>query len=152
MVEITMSELKEKYNEQLHEEMCEVGRKLEKKTTHQLPKPFLNAILGTMEYYGADSKQLAQAKFDLFAAKYKIWDALGMWYTGRLEAKGELLKCLENFCKLYIAQNHVGGFAWFLRGHDLDIESPKRCEDCIQSYKDWLTEIVEKGENPNDFD
>lgn len=147
-----MSELKQEYDSKLHAEMCEVGRKLEKKQTHQLPKPFLNAMLGTMEYYGATEAQLKQAKFDLFFAKYKIWDALGMWYTGRLNAKGQLLKCLEHFCKIYIAQNHVGGFGWWLRGHDLDVEEPSHCEDCIESYKSWLTEIVNKGGNPNDYD
>ena len=48
---------------------------------------------------------------------------------------------IYNMAKLYIAQKNLGGFAWWLRGHDLDVETPARCQDCIESYKNWKEEI-----------
>ena len=149
-----MSEMeKPKYDEGLHAELLEVGTKIEKKMTHQLPKPFVGTILGTLEFFGASSAQLAQAKMDLTFAKFKIWDMLGIWYTGGLvHAKGEVFDCIEKMVKLYILQKHVGGWAWWLRGHDLQIEEPSECQDCKDSYDSWLKEILEEGKNPDDYD
>ncbi len=128
------------YNEELHAKLLEVGKVLEVGVTHTLEEPFIKTIAGTLDFFGATREQVGLATFDLGKAKYKIWDALGMWYTGRLNADGELLLCLEKLIKLYIFQNHVGGWAWWLRGHDLEIEEPGRCEDCIESYETWQEE------------
>lgn len=134
------------YNQQLHSKLLEVGRELEKTQTHQLEKPFIESIIATLEYFGATQSQLGLVSFDLNQAKYKIWDWLGMAYSGRIEDPSDELatkkvhECIENMVKIYILQNHVGGFAWWLRGHDLDVEEPSRCEDCIKSYEDWRKE------------
>lgn len=131
------------YDHDLHSKLLEVGRKLEKHTTHSLENPFVETILSTLEYFGASQAQLSLVAFDLIKAKYKIWDWLGMAYSGRIEdpnnssSTTSAHNCIEKMVKLYIFQNHVGGFAWWLRGHDLDIEEPSRCEDCIKSYDQW---------------
>jgi len=140
------------FNE-LHSELLEKGKKLEKGTTHKLEPPFIETIIKTLEYFGADSGQLGQVAFDLLRAKYKIFDWLGMCYTGRLERDDEffssyyetkVFKTIEKMVKLYLLQNHVGGFAWWLRGHDLDVEEPTRCEDCIESYDSWHNQSPEE--------
>jgi len=128
------------YNQQLHAELLELGKKLETHITHTLEKPFCETIVATLEFFGASEIQKRQAVVDLFQAKFKIWDLLGIWYTGGLHAEGELFDCVENLVKLYILQKHVGGFAWWLRGHDLEIEKPSHCEDCIESYDTWKKE------------
>lgn len=130
------------YNTKLHQELLTVGKKLERGTTHKLEPPFIETLLATLDYFQANQTQLSQAHWDLNVAKYKIFDWLGMCYTGRLDAEkgSQVFDCIENMVKLYVLQNHIGGFAWFLRGHDLDIEKVKRCEDCIKSYEDWKKE------------
>ncbi len=112
--------------------------------------PFIEAIIETLRYYGADENQVAQMNQDLYIARYKIWDLLGMYYTGALWAKGRLFTAIENLVKLYILQKDVGGFCWWLRGHDLDVEEPSYCKDCITSYKNFTKEIP-KGRTMNDF-
>ena len=72
-----------------------------------------------------------------------------MCYTGRLEQdenyfESSVFKGVEKMVKLYIFQNHVGGFAWWLRGHDMEIEEPARCEDCIESYNSWHNQSQEE--------
>lgn len=135
---------------ELHSKLLSVGRSLEKSTCHKLEEPFVETILATLEYFGSTRSQLALVHFDLVEAKYKIWDWLGMAYTGRIEdpnddsATKSAHKCIENMIKLYIFQKHVGGFAWWLRGHDLDVEQPSRCEDCIKSYDEWHSRTPEQ--------
>jgi len=134
------------YNQNLHKELLEVGQRIEKRQTHELEPPFLTSILGTLEYYGASIEQMTLAKFDLCVAKYKIYDWLGMAYTGRYQmiqdplASQTFFETIEKLVKLYVLMQDVGGFGWFLRGHDLDIEEPHKCEDCIKSYKGWKEE------------
>lgn len=134
------------YDSHLHYTLLEIGRKLEKKTTHQLEEPFIETIVQTLEYYGASDNQLKQISFDLNFAKYKIFDWLGMCYTGRLDAEknSSVFQCIEKMVKLYVLQKHVGGFAWFLRGHDLDVQDVERCKDCIKSYDNWHNETPEQ--------
>lgn len=131
------------YDQELHSKLLIVGRKLEKTTAHKLEDSFIETILNTLEYYGASKAQLSLAGFDLFNAKYKIFDWLGMAYSGRIQDQNDSIatksahNCIEKMVKIYIYQSHVGGFAWWLRGHDLDVEDPMRCEDCIKSYEYW---------------
>lgn len=138
-----------KYDKDIHSKLLICGKKLEKTTTHSLEKPFVETILSTLDYFGCSQAQLGLVAFDLGTAKYKIWDWLGMAYTGRIEdpndssATEQAHKTIEKMIKLYLLQNHVGGFAWWLRGHDLDVEEPTRCEDCIKSYDEWHNESDE---------
>jgi len=131
------------YDKELHSKLIIVGKSIEKTNVHGLEKPFVKTILATLEYYGTTKLQLGQVYYDLVKAQYRIFDWLGMAYTGRIEDPNDSLatksahKCIENMIKIYLHQRHVGGFAWWLSGHDLDVEEPSRCEDCIKSYEDW---------------
>jgi len=133
-----------KYNEEKHGRLLEVGRKIEKGVTHKLEPPFIDTILGTLEFFGADDKDIGQAVFDLKAAKYKIWDWLGFSYDSKYNQDKPIFVGLDKLVDLYIKMENVGGFAWFLRGHDLQVEEPHKCKDCIKSYEDW------KNESPED--
>ena len=62
--------------------------------------PMIEAIIKTLEYFGADSKQVYQMKHDFYIARYRIFDALGMYYTGALWAKGRLFEAIEKFGKV----------------------------------------------------
>ncbi len=132
------------FNQAKHRRLLEVGRKIEKKQTHQLEQPFLESIMQTLEFFGADGKDLGQIKMDLYFAKFKIWDAMGMWYTSEYFQSKPIYVGIDKLVDLYIRMENVGGFAWFLRGHDLDIEEPKKCDDCIKSYNDWHNETPEQ--------
>ena len=132
------------YNEQKHEQLIEVGRKLEKGVTHKLEPPFVDSILGTLEFFGADQAELQQFSFDLKVAKYKVWDFLGMNYDSEYMQSKPVFQGLDKLVDLYIKTEHVGGFAWFLRGHDLEIEEPHKCDDCIKSYEDWSSKSPEQ--------
>ena len=145
------------YDEKLHSKLLTCGRSLEKKSNvHGLEKPFVETILATLDYFGASKAQLGLVHFDLVQAQYKIFDWLGMAYTGRIEdpndssATKSVHDCIENMIKLYLAQKHVGGFAWWLRGHDLQVEKPNRCVDCIKSYDDWHNQTDEERQKEQD--
>jgi len=144
------------YDKKLHSKLLVCGRSIEKSTCHKLEKPFVETILGTLSYYGCTKNQLGLVAFDLSTAKYKIWDWLGMAYTGRIDdpndeiASKQAHTTIEKLIKLYIYQKHVGGFAWWLRGHDLDVEEPSRCVDCIKSYDHWHNQT--EAERQKDLD
>ena len=123
----------------------EVGHNLESNTKnleHELPAPFVETIIQTLAVYGASQATISQAAFDLTEAKYRIFDWLGMCLTGRLEVDPShgVYQCIVNMVKLYIAQKHVGGWAWWLRGHDMFVQDPEYCKDCIDSYEGWMKE------------
>lgn len=134
-----------KYDKNLWKELMEVGNNLESNTKnleHELPAPFVETIIQTLAVYGASQATISQAVFDLTEAKYRIFDWLGMCLTGRLEVDPShgVYQCIVNMVKLYIAQKHVGGWAWWLRGHDMFVQDPEYCKDCIDSYEDWMKE------------
>lgn len=134
-----------KYDKELWKKLMQVGLKLESNTKnleHELPAPFVETILGTLSIYGADGKIIDRMIHDLTVAKYRIFDWLGMCLTGRLEVDPShgAYQCIESMVKLYIAQSHVGGWAWWLRGHDMLAQEPSHCQDCIDSYEDWMKE------------
>ena len=126
-----------KYNEEKHHQLLAVGRKIEKGVTHKLDPPVVDSILGTLDFFGASQAELQQFNFDLKAAKYKIWDFLGMNYDSEYMQSKPVFVGLDKLVDLYIKMEHVGGFAWFLRGHDLEIEEPEKCDDCIKSFEDY---------------
>ena len=119
------------------------GKKIERDTTHKLERPFLDTIRATLDCFGLNAKQDQMIAFDLYMAKYKIYDWILMGLGGRYDDPNDdastrsVKNTLLKFADLYLKQKHVGGFAWWLRGHDLEIEEPKRCEDCIESYESW---------------
>jgi hypothetical protein len=133
-----------KYNEQKHQELLAVGRKLEKGIAHKLDEPFVDSLLGTLEFFNASDAEMKQFIFDLKVAKYKIWDFLGMNYDSHYMQEQPVFVGIEKLVDLYIKMEDVGGFAWFLRGHDLQIEEPKKCDHCIESYNDYKSKSPEQ--------
>jgi len=144
------------YNEKLHSELLKIGRQIEKSQTHTLEPPFITSVMGTLEFFGASIEQLTLTKFDLCVAKYKIYDWLGMAYTGRYQviqdplASQTFFETIEKLVKLYVLMKDVGGFGWFLCGHDLQVEEPSRCEDCIKSYHEWHDQTPEQRQKEQD--
>ena len=145
-----------KYNRKLHSELLETGRRIERRQTHTLEPQFITSIMGTLEFFGASIEQLTLAKFDLCVAKYKIYDWLGMAYTGRYQivndplASQTFFETIKKLVKLYVLMKNVGGFGWFLRGHDLQVEKPSRCEHCIKSYSEWHNKTQEQLQEEQD--
>jgi hypothetical protein len=133
-----------KYNEEKHHQLIAVGRKIEKGSAHKLAPPFVDSILGTLEFFGASSAEMQQFSIDLKLAKFKIWDFLGMNYDSKYMQSKPVFVGLDKLVDLYIKMENVGGFAWFLRGHDLQIEEPKKCEHCIESFNDYSSKSPEQ--------
>ena len=133
-------------NKQLYEQLKEVGNAIEKSEEHTLESPFIDSIVATLEYFGVNETHLDVANTVLRQDKMKIYDFLGLALSGRFTivddpvANKVFVRVIEKLVKLYIKQRHVGGFGWWLRGHDLELEEPQRCDDCIKSYEDWHNE------------
>jgi len=146
---------KAQYDRHLHNQLLKIGKEIElnRLGINEMPTPMINAIVETLKYFGLSDLFAKQAYWELKSAKYRIWDWLGMAYTGRLEVEhnSQVFRCIEKMVKLYIAQKDVGGFCWFLRGHDLEVEEPHRCEDCIRSYRSWIKDVKEQGKNPDEY-
>ncbi len=138
-----MEELNDK---QLYEQLKTVGHAVEKDERHSLESPFIDSIVGTLDYFGVGRKHLVITNTILREDRIKIYDYLGLCLNGSLDlpedpiSNRNLRETIRKLAKLYIEQKHVGGFGWWLRGHDLDIEQPCRCEDCIKSYDNWHNE------------
>ena len=143
------------YDRHLHNQLLKIGKEIElhRDGINEMPTPMINAIVETLKYFGLDEHASKNVYWELKKARYRIWDWLGMAYTGRLEVEhdSQVFQCIEKMVKLYIAQKDVGGFCWFLRGHDLEVEEPHRCEDCIRSYKSWIKDVKEQGKNPDEY-
>jgi hypothetical protein len=134
----------------LYEELKTVGSEIENlESINKLESPFIDSIVATLDYFNVSPKHLKLTKYYLSVERMKIVDFLGMAYTNRFNLENDeagnfnFHQIIEKMVQIYIHQKDVGGFAWWLRGHDLDIEKPHRCEDCIESYKSWHAEQVE---------
>jgi len=134
----------EKLNDkELYEELKRVGSTIETSERHTLESPFIDSIVGTLDFFGVGQAHLALTNTVLRQDKIKIYDFLGLALCGRLNivddpiSNRNFVESIRTLSDLYIKQSHVGGFGWWLRGHDLDIEKPSHCEDCIKSYNEW---------------
>lgn len=176
-------ELEKLVDMKLHAQLLKVGRSIEKKTTHQLEPEIIEGIIATFDIMGASDGHLFQMTMDLMPSgheyisqyrkkrfvvpmhpQYKIFDWLGMMYTGRcINEKPEdkiVFDIIEMMVKHYVAMKHVGGWAWSYRGHiDLDYEmrtKPKKsqngvhCKDCCDSYDHWHNQTPEERQKSQD--
>lgn len=145
------------YNTQLHTKLIEVGKNIEKGLTHSLEPQMIDGIIATLQYFGLSAGQQLTLEYDLKVAKYKIFDWLGMWYSGRCEtddarATQVIQDVIEKMITHYIAMEHVGGWAWSFRGHiDMDCATDEilneKCAECIESYKHWHNQTITQREN-----
>lgn len=133
----------------LYEELKLVGSEIESGSINKLESPFIDTIVATLDYFNVSKTHKNHAKYVLSKERMKVVDYLGLALSGRLDIPNDessnfnLKQIIITMSKLYILQKNVGGFAWWLRGHDLDIEEPSKCEDCIESYSNWHEEQME---------
>ena len=126
--------MSEQKTEELRDSVVMEGKKIEHGIQNSLDPLYYNTVLGTLEYFGAGTGVLRLCVFDIKHAKYKIWDWLSMALGGRY---GDgMIPVFEKLAKVYLEQRDVGGFAQFLAGHDLEIEEPHFCQDCIDTYRE----------------
>lgn len=134
----------------LYEELKTVGSEIENlESINKLESPFIDSIVATLDYFNVSVDHLKLTKYYLTVERMKIVDFLGMSFKGDFNLENDeagnfnFHQIITKMVQIYIHQKDVGGFAWWLRGHDLDIEKPHRCKDCIESYKTWHEEQVE---------
>ena len=136
-------------DQELYDELKKVGSQIELDSINKLESPFIDSIVATLEYFNVTKSHLKLTSYLLKVERLKIVDYLGMAFSDRYNLKNHeagnfnFKEIIRTMIKLYIAQKNVGGFAWWLRGHDLDIEKPSYCKDCIESYANWHKEQVE---------
>ncbi|NIS94627.1 MAG: hypothetical protein GTN97_01660, partial [Nitrosopumilaceae archaeon] len=53
-----MEELNNKNDKELYEELKRVGHTIEQEDRHTLESPFIDSIVGTLDYYGVSRKHL----------------------------------------------------------------------------------------------
>jgi len=135
--------MKELNDKQLYDQLKLVGDTVESSDRHKLESPFIDSIVGTLEYYGVDDRHLNTCNVILRQDKLKIYDFLGVVFRGGINlfdsevSNKNLHEGIRKLIEVYILQKDVGGFGWWLRGHDLDVEKPSHCDDCIKSYNEW---------------
>lgn len=141
------------YNEELHSQLLEVGRKIERGVTHKIEDELILTILKTFEHFDAPRSLLGQIYSDLVKCRFKIYDWLGMMYSGRCEIPNDPATTrkihklvVEPMVKLYININHVGGWAWSLTSVDLDVTTPylKRKQSYVDDYEHWHNQTSEE--------
>ena len=130
-------------DKELYDELKRVGQTIEKEERHTLESPFIDSIVGTLDFFGVGKAHLQMTYTVLHQDKMKIYDYLGLALRGNLNTDDDPIsnrnfnEAIRTLTELYIKQKHVGGFGWWLRGHDLDVEKPSHCDDCIKSYNEW---------------
>ena len=148
--------MKELNDNQLYQQLQEVGDTVEASERHTLESPFIESIVGTLEYFGVDSIHLRTCNSILRYDKLKIYDFLGVVFRGGINlsdsevSNKNLHEAVRTLIEIYILQKNVGGFGWWLRGHDLDVEKPHHCDDCIKSYNEWHNQSPEQRRKEHD--
>lgn len=148
--------MKELNDLQLYEQLKEVGSTVEPSERHTLESPFIESIVGTLEYFGVDDVHLRTCNSILRHDKLKIYDFLGVVFRGGINlydsevSNRNLHEAVKTLIEIYILQKNVGGFGWWLRGHDLDIEKPSHCDDCIRSYNEWHNQTPQQRQKEHD--
>ena len=148
--------MKELNDNQLYQQLKAVGNTVEPSERHTLESPFIESIVGTLEYYGVDDRHLNICNSILRKDKLKIYDFLGIIFRGGINSVDDqvsnrnLHEGIRTLIKVYILQKDVGGFGWWLRGHDLDVEKPSHCDDCIKSYNEWHNQTPHQRKKEQD--
>jgi hypothetical protein len=143
----------------LWNEVISKGRKQEKGTINKLDKDELTTIIATAEAFGCNSAFISQIFWDLYTAKYKLYDWIGMLLTDRYKGYGETpteLKNAERFTRVMAelyAQYSIPEMISILREIDFDIPAfreklfkRERIEVFVpeEYVKDWERRLKEK--------
>lgn len=111
-------------NETLWKQLIENGRIKEKGITNKLAQTDLITIIETLEFFGVEAR--GQIIFDLHFAKYKVYDALGMWLQGGLSKNQQTTPDSDNIfvalVNVYIHTRYVTQFVDYLRFMDLELD------------------------------
>lgn len=104
--------------------VMKAGRKHNKGITHKIDRNGVQAIVGTLDFFGASQTYLQQTMFDLTRAKYKIYDWLAMGLNGRCDDnntqnKQALRVIVHSFLK---AEGNEHKFIEDLQQTDYDID------------------------------
>lgn len=82
------------------------GRKLEKGLTHRLTTPEVDKIVRLFD--GSDFQ--VQVQRDLRGARYKLYDAVGMWLGSRQYVDEKTYRTIEGIAKSYLDESLVPGY------------------------------------------
>ena len=82
------------------------GRKLEKGLTHKLT----SAEVDKIQRKFADSPFQEQVARDLRGARYKLYDAIGMWLGSRQYVDEKTYRTIEGIAKSYLDESLVPGY------------------------------------------
>lgn len=82
------------------------GRKLEKGLTHQLTSAEVDRI--QRKFIGSPFQE--QVARDLRGARYKLYDAIGMWLGSRHYADEQTYQIIEGIAKSYLDESLVPGY------------------------------------------
>ena len=99
-------------SDELWNEVMSKGRKLEKGLTHQLTSAEVDKI---MRKFNGNSFQ-EQVVRDLRGARYKLYDAVGMWLGSRQYVDEKTYRTIERIAKSYLDDSLVPGYFSRIRG------------------------------------
>jgi len=128
------------FNESLWKQLIENGRSKEKGVTNNLADIDVITTKETLEFFGIEAAGLII--FDLHVAKYKVYDALGMWLQGRLSKNDQSVSDNDNIfvalANVYIHTKYVSQFVDYLRFMDLELDQGKwNTPDFIKKIDQW---------------
>ena len=89
----------------------EKGRKIEKGVTHQLTAAEVENIM--RQFNGSPFQE--QVARDLRGARYKLYDAGGMWLQSEKYVDARTYRAIEGFAKSYLDESLVPGYFGRLR-------------------------------------
>jgi len=130
--------LKEHLLNQLWEEVMDLGRRKEPASlgyAHRLENWEIVSIIGTMTFFQLNEYHIEQTKFDLFYARYRVFDWIATNLHGRMEGypeedEGERIRATWVMCKfaeIYLnLEGDVKAFSEYLRLWDLEPEYEER--------------------------
>jgi hypothetical protein len=104
------------------EKVMEIGKRetrVKQEVCNSLDKDELETVLGTMDFFGADKRDLQQTFFDLNIAKYRVFDWLAMALHGRIDNPQSLQVLAWAYIK---ADGDIDKFIDDLRVNDYDID------------------------------
>lgn len=100
--------------ESLWSQVMEKGRKTEKGVTHQLTPDEVNKV---MRKFNGSPFQV-QVERDLRVARYKLYDAVGMWLQSERYVDERTYRAIEGIARSYLDESLVPGYLGRLRARN----------------------------------
>lgn len=93
-------------SDDLWSQVMEKGRKIEKGVTHQLTAAEVGNIM--CQFNGSPFQE--QVARDLRGARYKLYDAVGMWLQSERYVDERTYKAIEGIARSYLDESLVPGY------------------------------------------